>query len=97
MNWGRWLREPRRDKRLVDEILATAKQTKLWAVAAILITIILVFAGVILNYLIGVQSSEKIDGATRQMINDHQASIQQTIAAINPNDFSFQPFEDSQP
>lgn len=96
INWGRWIREPKPDKGPGDEILGIARQTKLWTAAAILITIILVAAGVVLNYLIGVQSSAKIDESTRQMINAHEASLRQTTAALNPNDFSFKPFEDSQ-
>jgi len=96
INWGRWVRKPEQYMRLVDEILGIAKQTKLWAAAALLITIILASAGVVLMYLIGVQSSAKIDATSRKMISAHQESIRQTIAAINPNDFSFKPFGDSQ-
>jgi hypothetical protein len=96
INWGRWVREPKQDRRLVAEIRAIAKPTKRWATAAIIITILLASAGVVLNYWVGVQSSAKIDAAIRQMISAHQASIRQTINAINPNDFSFKPFEDSQ-
>ncbi len=96
INWGKWLRERKREKWIVAEIQKISKLSKLWAVAAMIITILLVSAGILSNYVIGLKASEKIDESTRQMLNIAKNSIRQTLNAINPNDFIFKPFEDSQ-
>jgi hypothetical protein len=96
IHWGKWLREGKREKWIVAEIQKISKLSKLWAAAAIIITILLVSTGVLLNYFVGLRSSEKIDESTRQLLNITDQSIRQALNAINPNDFLFKPFENSQ-
>ncbi len=94
-NWGKWVRERQSEKWIVDEVQRISKLSKLWSVAAIIIIILLASLGIFLNYFVGSRSSEKIDASTRQMLNVNKESIQQTLNALNPNDFIFRPLEDS--
>ena len=94
-NWGKWVRERQSEKWIVDEVQRISKLSKLWSVAAIIIIILLASLGIFLNYFLGSRSSEKIDASTRQMLNVNKESIQQTLNALNPNDFIFKPLEDS--
>ena len=94
-NWGKWVRERQSEKWIVDEVQRISKLSKLWSVAAIIIIILLASLGIFLNYFLGSRSSEKIDASTRQMLNVNKESIQQTLNALNPNDFIFRPLEDS--
>ena len=95
-NWGNWLREPKQEQWILDEIRTTSKQIKLWSIAAIVITILLVSMSIFLNYFVGLKSVEKIDASTRQALKVNEETIRQTLNAINPNDFFFKPFEDSE-
>jgi hypothetical protein len=95
INWGNWLREPKPEKWIVGEIRTTSKQVKLWSIAAIVITILLVSVSILLNYFVGLKSVEKIDASTRQASKMNEETIRHTLNAINPNDFFFKPFEDS--
>lgn len=96
INWGKWLREPQRDQWVIDEIHRVARLSKIWTVAAVILIILSVSAGLLLNYLTGLKTSEKIDASARQMLSVNQEFIQHSLNAMNPNDFIFKPFEDSQ-
>jgi hypothetical protein len=96
INWGKWLREPKQDQRIIEEILRVTKLSKFWTVAAVIIIILSISAGILINYLVGLKSSEQIDASTRQMLNVNKEFIQQSLNAMYPNDFIFKPFEDSQ-
>ena len=95
-NWGNWQREPKQEKWILDKIRTTSKQVKLWSIAAIVITILLLSVSIFLNYFVGLKSVEKIDASTRQALKVNEETIRQTLNAINPNDFFFRPFEDSE-
>ena len=56
--------------------------------------IIVVSAGIFINYLIGLKTSKNIDASTRQMLDASEAFIGQSLTAINPNDFIFKLLED---
>ena len=94
-NWGKWVRERQQEKWIVAEIQKVSRLARLWSVAAIIIIILFASLGIVLNYLAGSKSSEKIDVSTRQMMTVNKESIRQTLNALNPNDFIFRPFEDS--
>lgn len=94
-NWGKWVRQHQKDKWIVNEIKRVSRRSKLWAVTAIIIIILFTSVGIFLNYVVGSKSSEKIDAATRQMLKVYKESVQKTLNAMNPNDFIFKPFEDS--
>ena len=96
INWGKWLREPKEDQRIIEEILRVTKISKFWTVAAAIIIILSVSAGILISYLLGLKTSEQIDASTRQMLNVNKEFIQQSLDAMNPNDFIFKPFDDSQ-
>ena len=93
-NWGKWVRERQSEKSIVDEVQKISKLSMLWSVAAIIIIILFASAGIFLNYFLGSKSSEKIDASTRQMLRENKGSIQKTLNALNPNDFTFKPLED---
>jgi hypothetical protein len=96
INWGKWLREPKQDQAIIEEIHRVTRLSKFWAAAAIITIILSVSAGLLLNYLAGLKTSEKIDASTRQMLNANKEFVQQSLNAMNPNDFIFKPFENSQ-
>jgi hypothetical protein len=95
LNWGRWLREPRQDSRIVGEIQRVSRRFSFWAAAGVAIIVLSAVAGMIFSYLEGLKTSAQIDAATRQMLTRNKEFMQQTLDAIHPNDFSFKPFEDS--
>ena len=95
LNWGRWLREPKQDLRIVDEIQRVSRRFSFWVAAGVAIVVLSVVAGMILNYLAGLKISAEIDASTRQMLTLNKEFMQQTLDAMHPNDFSFKPFEDS--
>jgi hypothetical protein len=94
IGWGNWLREPKQQPGIIEAIQRVSKRTRFWLAAAVLFMIILVSAGILINYVVGLKTSENIDASTRQMADASQAFIRQTLTAINPNDFSFKPLED---
>ena len=94
-NWGKWVRGHQQEKWIVEEIQRVSRLSRLWMVAAIIIIILLSSVSIFLNFIVESKSSEKIDASTRQMLNLHKESIRQTLNAMNPNDFTFRPFEDS--
>jgi len=96
INWGRWRRESKQDQWIIEEIQRISKPAKFWAVATVIIIVLSVAAGVLLNYSAGLKTSEKIDAASRQMLDINKEFIQQSLNAINPNDFIFKPFEHSE-
>jgi len=96
INWGKWRREPKQDQGIIEEIHRVLMRSKFWALAAVIIIVLSVAAGVLLNYSAGLKTSEKIDAAGRQMLNINREFIQQSMNAINPNDFIFKPFEHSE-
>jgi hypothetical protein len=96
INWGRWLREYKQDKRVVKEIQKVSRSSKLLAATAIIITILIASTAILINYFAGVRSSEKIEKSTMMMLDENKQSIQQTLNAINPNDFIFRLFENGQ-
>jgi len=96
INWGRWLREYKQEKRIVKEIQTVSRSSKRLTAAAIIITILIASAVVFMNYLAGVRSSEKIEKSTMMMLDDNKASIRKAINAINPNEFMFRLFEDGE-
>ena len=93
-NWGKWIREYKHDKWVVEEIRRVSRLSKLWAATAIIIIILFTAAGIFLNYFVGARSSEKIDASTRQMLSAYQESVRQTLNTMNPNDFVFRPFDE---
>jgi hypothetical protein len=95
INWGRWRRENEQGDSGLDRIQSLSRLVKIWAIAAILITIALASAGVLLNYWVGLESAEKIDTSTRHMVKLNEASISRALDAINPNSFLFKLIEDS--
>lgn len=95
INWGKWLREPQQDRWLIEEVQRLTKLSRFWAVTAVIIMILAVSAGLLLNYLAGLKTSAKIDASTRQMLNANKELFQQSLKAMNPNEFIFKPFEDS--
>ena len=95
-NWGKWVRGHQQEKWIVNEIKRVSRLSKLWAVTAIIIIVLSASVGIFLNYIVGSKSSQKIEAATQQMLKEYQGSIRQTLNAMNPNDFSFKPFEDSE-
>jgi len=96
INWGSWLREPRQQNCIVDEIQRLSKVVRAWAVAAILITVLVTSSGILILYFTGVKSVERFDAAARQATKVNEEIIRQTLNAINPNDFFFKLFEDSE-
>ena len=78
------------------EIHRAEKLSRFWAVAAVAIVILSVSAGLLLTHLAGLKTAAKIDASTRHMLSVNKEFIQQSLNAINPNDFIFKPFEDSQ-
>jgi hypothetical protein len=96
INWGNWLRESKPEKWVIDEIRTTLKQVKIWSLAALAIAILLVSASILLNYFVGLKSVEKIDASARQTLKVNEETIRQTLNAVNPNDFSFKPFENGE-
>jgi len=79
----------------LDRIQSLARLVKVWAVAAILITMVLASAGILLNYWVGLETADKIDASTRQMATLNEASLSHALEAINPNKFLFKLTEDS--
>ena len=96
INWGKWLRDRNQEKWMVGEIQKITRRSKLWAMAAILIAILLTSAGMLSIYFVVLKSSEKMDASTRHLLNSAKKSFQQTLDTINPNDFFFKLFEDGQ-
>lgn len=78
----------------MDRIQGLARIVKIWAAAAILTTLVLASAGILLNYWLGLEAAQKIDAATRHMVELNEASISRTLNAVNPNDFLFKLTED---
>jgi len=95
LNWGRWLREPKQDRRIIDEIQRARRRFSLWAAAGVAIILLSTIAGVLISYIAWRKTAAEIDAATRQMLTLNKEFMQQTLDAIHPNDFSFKPFEDS--
>ena len=50
----------------------------------------------LLNYSAGLKTVEKIDAVGRQMLDINREFIRQSLNAINPNNFVFKPFEQSE-
>ncbi len=87
INWGRWRREYKQETRVAKEIQKVSRSSKLLTAAAIIISILIASAALFINYMAGVRSSEKIEKSTMMMLDENKQSIQQTLNAINPNDF----------
>ena len=96
INWGKWLRKYKQEKRIVKEIQKVSRSSKLLTAAAIIIAILIASSALFINYIAGVRSSEKIEKSTMVLLNENKQSIQQTLNAINPNDFIFRLFEDGE-
>jgi hypothetical protein len=96
INWGKWLRGYNQEKLIVKEMHKVSRSSKLLTAAAIIITILIAASAIIINYFAGVRSSEKIEKSTMMMLDENKQSIQQTLNAINPNDFIFRLFEDGE-
>ncbi len=96
LNWGRWLREFKQEKRMVKEIRQVSRSSKLLSAAAILITVLIAASAIFTNYMAGVRSSKKIERSTMIMLDENKQSIQQTLNAINPNDFMIRLFADGE-
>jgi hypothetical protein len=69
IKWGKWLRQHRQDQWIIEEIRRVTKPSKIWVVAAVVIVILSVSTGILLNYLTGLRTTEKIDAAARQIVN----------------------------
>jgi len=96
INWGRWRREYKQEKRVAKEIQKVSRSTKLLTAAAMIITILIASAALFINYIAGVRSSEKIEKSTMMLLDENKHAIQQRLNAIDPNDFIFRLFEDGQ-
>ncbi len=81
---------------MIEEMRRVTRFTRFWVLAAVLIIIISVSAGLLLNYLTGLKTNTEIDAAVRQIEKVNNEFIRQFQNAMNPNDFVFKPFEDSQ-
>ena len=88
------MREPKPQPGIVEAIQRVSKRSRFWVAAAVILMVMLVSAGILINYVVGVKTSENIDASTRQMLDASEAFIRQTLTAINPNDFIFKPLED---
>jgi hypothetical protein len=95
INWGRWRREPEQGNLGLDRIQDLSRVVKVWAIAVILITIVLASAGILLTYRVGLETAAKVDASTRHMVKLNEASISRTLDAVNPNTFLFQLTDDS--
>ena len=96
INWGRWRREHKLEKRVAKQIQTVSRSSKLLTAAAIMITILIASAAILINYIASVRSSEKIEKSTMMLLDENKQYIQQTLNAINPNDFIFRLFEDGE-
>jgi len=96
INWGKWLRKHKQENRVAKEIQKVSRSSKLLTAAAIITTILIASAALFINYIAGVRSSEKIEKSTMMLLDENKQSIQQTLNAINPNDFIFRLFEDGE-
>jgi hypothetical protein len=96
INWGRWRREHKQENRVAKEIQKVSRSSKLLTAAAIIISILIASAALLINYFAGVRSSEKIEKSTMMLLDENRQSIQQSLNAINPNDFIFRLFEDGE-
>ena len=96
INWGRWRREYKQETRVAKEIQKVSRSSKLLTAAAIIISILIASAALFINYMAGVRSSEKIEKSTMMLLDENKKSIQQTLNAINPNDFIFRLVEDGE-
>ena len=96
INWGRWLREYKQEKRIVRELQKVSRSSKLLAAAAIIITILIASSAILINYFTSVRSSEKIESSTMVLLDENRQSIRQTLNALNPNDFKIRLFEDGE-
>ncbi len=96
INWGRWQRENNQENRVAREIQKVSRSSKRLAAAAIIISILIASTALFINYLAGVRSSEKIEKSTMMLLDENKQSIQQSLNAMNPNDFSFRLFEDGE-
>ena len=96
INWGKWRREYKQENRIDREIQRVSRSSKRLAAAAIIISVLIASAALFINYIAGVRSSEKIEKSTMMLLDENKQSIQQTLNAINPNDFTFKLFEDGE-
>jgi len=94
LNWGRWLREYKQEKRMLKELQKVSRSSKLLATAAIAITFLIAPSAIMINYIAGRRSSEKIEKSTMVLLDENKQSVRQTLDAINPNDFRIKLFED---
>lgn len=94
INWGKWLREPKQQPGIIEEIKRFSQLSRFWMIAGVVFMIILVSAGILINYFIGLKTSENMDAFTRQMLDSSETFIGQSLTAINPNDFVFKLLED---
>ena len=96
MNWGRWVRQYKQEKRIVKELQKVSRSSKLLTAAAVAITFLIAASAIMINYMAGRRSSEKIEKSTMVLLDENKQSIQQTLDAINPNDFMISLFEDGE-
>ncbi len=96
INWGRWLREYKQEKRIVRELQKVSRSSKLLTTAAIAVTILIAASAIMINYMASRRSSEKIEKSTMVLLDENKQSIRQTLNAINPNDFRIKLFEDGE-
>ena len=96
INWGRWRREYKHEHRVAKEIQKVSRSSKLLTAAAIIISILIASAALLINFMAGVRSSEKIEKSTMMLLDENKQAIQKTLNAIHPNDFIFRLFEDGE-
>ena len=96
INWGRWRREYKHENRVAKEIQKVSRSSKLLTAAAIIISILIASAALLINYIAGVRSSEKIEKSTMMLLDENKQAVQKTLNAIHPNDFIFRLFEDGE-
>ena len=96
INWGRWRREYKQEKRIAKEIQKVSRSSKLLTAAAIIISILIASTALFINYIAGVRSSEKIEKSTMMLLDENKQSIQQSLNAVRPNDFTFRLIEDGE-
>ena len=96
INWGRWLREYKHEKRMARELQKVSRWSRLLTAAAIAVTILIAASAILINYSASRRSSEKIEKSTMILLDENKQSIRQTLNAINPNDFMIRLFEDGE-
>ena len=74
LNWGRWLREYKQEKRMLKELQKVSRSSKLLTAAAIAITFLIAASAIMINYMAARRSSEKIEKSTMVLLDENKQS-----------------------